>query len=404
MLIQEKNAPVAPCLAWVVSLGAGYQAFHFIVPEEREHGLRLRMPSLPGANWQSKGSQQWTKPKKTGRNLSTPAWWTNVRYLRWEGTVLLDPLHFSPCVGSFALTAASCALDHTASSQQEPGKQEISCRLTRSLLQAPVKIPAQTFSKQGLAVSSPSASTYQSIKWPLSHSRSTLGISEWQTQTLKLEACHTHPACAVSNFGVHGSLRTGGHSRSPERQDEREEASRYRRRGSCCPGDWPWAKGPKSPQPHPPPCPFILPHSAKAGSQVWNCACRATHRFPSAPEPEDAHRAASPQTSPQRPITSAGSLWKETPKSLRRQVRNCIWRTNVCGSTVQGGALPAVQQSQASKPTGRAGPQRVTVIGQAGWLPPPPPRLVVHVGRPSTRPALPLRPGAPKHRTPRASP
>lgn len=137
-------------------------------PLHRPRGKRTWLKvkdALPSRGYlREQRKQQRTKPKKTGRNLSTPAWWTNARYLRWEGTVLLDPLHFSPCVGSFALTAASCALDHTASSQQEPGKQEISCRLTRSLLQAPVKIPAQTFSKQGLAVSSPSASTYQSIK------------------------------------------------------------------------------------------------------------------------------------------------------------------------------------------------------------------------------------------------
>ena len=96
----------------------------------------------------------------------------------------------------------------------------------------------------------------------------------------------------------------------------------------------------------------------------------------------------SPKTSPK--------LHLENKRLRKQQLRLHSWGlATVSVRPVQGGAQPAVQQSQASKPTGRAGPPRVTVIGQAGWLPPPPPRLVVHVGRPSIRPALSLRPGAP---------
>ena len=162
----------------------------------------------------------------------------------------------------------------------------------------------------------------------------------------------------------------------------------------------------------PPPCPFNLPHSAKAGSQVWNCACRATHRFPSAPKPEDAHRAASPQTSPQRSITSAGSLWKETPKSLWRQVRNCIWRTNVCGSS-SCDSTPGVWQQPRCAPSRAARSQQCSRArlasprggqGHRGsrWLvrlvgcPRPRPAWWSTWVCPSTRPAASLCPGAPR--------
>ena len=154
----------------------------------------------------------------------------------------------STWAGSLALQPEDACQVHAESFQQKPHSQDFRCRLTCSLPLAPIRIPAQTqglnpkagFSKttahHEFALALALALFIPIRKWPFPHPRSSPGISEWQTRTLKLQDAAAQPQpcipslrSAASNFEVHGKHRTGGLSRTQEHGGWGRGATR------CCP-------------------------------------------------------------------------------------------------------------------------------------------------------------------------
>lgn len=232
--MQEKNTPVAPRLAWAASLGAEYQAFFF--PSSLRMSSRFRVKDALPSRSRLIGQmrKQETKLKKRGRNVKTTDLVDKsmVPNVGRDGTCRPAPvLHLRG-----KLCTDSWKRAHATSFNQEPWNQEFRCRLTCSLLKAPIKVLAQTremkpqswlFQNKSSRASLPSPCSYQSIKWPLPYPPSTPRISVCRLEPLSwkrplLLPSRTSPLLsAASNFGVQENYGTGGHSLSPEQKDER---------------------------------------------------------------------------------------------------------------------------------------------------------------------------------------
>lgn len=187
---------------------------------------------------------------------------------------------------------------------------------------------------------------------------------------------------------MHGNYRT------PERQDER--ASRVKqvsaREAAAAQETYPEhgvQSHPNSIFP-PPPFPFNLPYSTKAGSQVGtarpgrgtNLRTGSAGRSPCrllADIPGVAHhlRGLAVKGSSQVSLKTSPKLHLENQRLLKQRLRlhssGLVTAPHQPVRPVQDGEQPAVpSRAWRAPPRGGAGPPRAALIGQTGWLPTPP--------------------------------
>lgn len=230
------------------------------------------------------------------------------------------PTPFSTWAGSFALPAGRRVPDARGvflARSLQPGIQ-VSANLlpSASSYKDPRsdrrdEAPKPASPKRQLTASSPSPSSCQSIKWPLSHPR--------QTRTPKLEVAaappQPHILTSERRFQLRGA-RQLPHRRSPPHTRGRDEGGYPKPsqvgispRGSCCLQDRDCERDPKPPQPHLPPLSFPLPTClTRLEPAAKSDRCFQGEAPISPPEPEDAHCAASPRSPRERPIISTDSL------------------------------------------------------------------------------------------------